>query len=152
MTNRHGQGATSEGNASPEFRLRIVTAPDEIDQLNHVSNVVYLNWVLRVATAHSDAVGFTWPAYQELGSVFMVSRHEIDYLRPAVADDEIDLVTWIEDWKGASCIRCTSIRRVRDDRELARARTKWVMVSLDRNRPTRIPAQVKEGFSQLPTM
>ncbi len=131
---------------TPEFRLDIVAAPDEIDLLDHVSNVVYVNWVLRVAQAHSDAVGYTWPKYQELGAVFMVSRHEIDYLRPAVLGDELALITWVESWKGASCIRCTSIRRIRDDRELARARTQWVMVSLERNRPTRIPEEIKQTF------
>lgn len=131
---------------SPEFRLDIVAAPHEMDQLEHVSNVVYIEWVLRVAQAHSDSLGYDWAAYKRLGAVFIVSRHEIDYLRPAVAGDEIALVTWIESWKGASCIRCTSIRRTRDDVELARARTRWVMYSLSRQRPTRIPPQIIDVF------
>ncbi len=79
--------SSDEPRESPEFRLEIIAAPDEIDELNHVSNIVYLEWVLRVAQAHSDAVGYTWAAYQELGAVFVVSRHEIDYRRPAFADD-----------------------------------------------------------------
>lgn len=132
--------------STPQFRLDIVAEAHEIDELDHVSNVVYIDWVLRVAQAHSDAVGYDLAAYQKLGLVFVVSRHEIDYLRPALAGDDIALVTWIDSWKGASCIRCTSIRRTRDDVELARSRTRWVMVSLERNRPSRIPAQLLDAF------
>lgn len=124
---------------SPEFRLQIVAAPDEVDELEHVSNIVYLQWVLRVAQAHSDAVGYTWPAY--------VRRHEIDYLRSAYAGDTIELVTWIERWRGASCTRCTAIRRVADGVELAKASTLWAMVSLETGRPARIPTELRGRFS-----
>jgi len=49
---------------------------------------------------------------------------------------------------GFYCQRCTSIVRVRDGREISRARTKWVFVSLERNRPTRIPPELKQRFSE----
>ena len=39
--------------SGPErFELRIQIQPDDIDELGHVNNVVYLRWVQDVATAH----------------------------------------------------------------------------------------------------
>jgi|GEM_PF-5270968 len=35
--------------STPQFRLDIVAEAHEIDELDHVSNVVYIDWVLRVA-------------------------------------------------------------------------------------------------------
>ena len=129
------------------FELEIVASPDEIDELNHVSNLVYLRWVLRVAQAHSTAVGYDWDAYHELGAVFVVRRHEIDYLRSAYAGDHISLRTWVETWNGASCVRETSIVRISDGEELARASTLWAYVASDSGRPRRIPAALKDSFA-----
>ena len=133
---------------SPLYRLEIVASPDEVDELNHVSNLVYLRWVLRVAQAHSSAVGYDYPAYEELGAVFVVRRHEIDYLAPAYAGDRITLTTWIESWRGASSVRRTSITRAVDGVELARASTLWAFIAMDGGRPTRIPAELKERFRE----
>jgi acyl-CoA thioester hydrolase len=127
------------------FAIDIVASPDEIDELNHVSNLVYLRWVLRVAQAHSTAVGYDWDAYRELGAVFVVRRHEIDYLRPAFAGDQISLRTWVDTWKGVSCVRKTSIVRS-DGVEVARASTLWAFVSNETGRPQRIPAELKSDF------
>jgi acyl-CoA thioester hydrolase len=133
---------------SPRFCLDLVVSPDEIDELNHVSNLAYLRWVLRVAQAHSTAVGYDYRAYDELGAVFVVRRHEIDYRRPAYAGEEIALVTWIESWSAASSWRCTSIARVSDGDELAAARTQWAFVATAGGRPRRIPAALREAFAR----
>ena len=69
--------------------LTITAAADDIDELGHVSNLVYLRWVLDAALAHSAAAGWDHAAYRRLGAVFVVRRHEIDYLAPVVAGDEV---------------------------------------------------------------
>jgi acyl-CoA thioester hydrolase len=132
---------------SPLFQKEIVATPEEVDAVGHVSNVVYLDWIMRVARAHSDAVGYDYPAYEKLGSVFVVKRHEIDYESSAYAGDRIILSTWVESWKAASCIRKTSISRIGDGVILANASTRWALVSLKGFRPVRIPEQVKEAFT-----
>ncbi len=135
---------------SPRFRLDIVAAPDDIDELDHVSNIAYVRWVQRVAQAHSDAVGWDYQAYRDLGAVFVVRRHEVDYLRPALLGDPIALVTWIESWAGASSVRRTSIIRSTDQLELARAATTWALVSATTGRPVRIPPHLRDAFATLP--
>ena len=39
------------------FSIPITATAADIDELGHVSNLVYLRWVLDVAMAHSRAVG-----------------------------------------------------------------------------------------------
>jgi acyl-CoA thioester hydrolase len=131
---------------SPIFTRRSVAQPSEIDELGHVSNVAVVRWVQEAAVAHSSAVGWDFDAYRRHGAVFVVRRHEVDYLRPAFAGDEVVAETWIESWHAASCIRCTRLTRASDGVDLATARTQWVLVSTDSGRPRRIPPIIASAF------
>ena len=140
---------------SPVFDLELVAAADDMDELDHVSNLVYVRWVLEVALAHSNAVGLEHARYRELGVVFVVRRHEIDYLRPAFAGDRIRVSTWVESWKGASALRASRIVRLSGEGdagrgsevELARASTLWALIDLETGRPTRIPTILLDAFA-----
>ncbi len=134
---------------SPTYRHSVVVAAADIDELGHASNLVYLRWVLDIAREHSRAVGYHAGTYREIGGVFVVRRHEIDYLRPALEADELQLETWIESWKGASSLRQTNILRKDDGATLARAVTNWAFVSLESGRPQRMPQALKERFARL---
>jgi acyl-CoA thioester hydrolase len=125
---------------------RLVAATDDIDELGHVSNVVYVRWILTAALGHSSAVGWGPEQYRDLGATFVVRRHEIDYLLPVFAGDAIELETRVEWWKGASSLRRTSIRRASDGAEVARGATLWAFVDMRAGRPRRIPESVRTAF------
>src|SRR5690606_27997745 len=101
---------------------------------------------LDAATAHSAAVGWTVAAYRELGAIFVVRRHEIDYLASARLGDAIDVVTWVEDWRSASSTRRTELA-LADGTVAARALTRWAFVDLARGRPRRIPDEIRAAFA-----
>ncbi|MDB4953617.1 MAG: thioesterase superfamily protein [Myxococcales bacterium] len=126
------------------FTIPIIATDPDIDELGHVSNLVYLRWVLEVATAHSVALGWGHPEYRALGGVFVVRRHEIDYLAPVTAGQQLTAVTWVESWKAASCIRLTEI--LRGPQVVSRASTTWAFMSMTSGRPQRIPEQIVELF------
>jgi len=130
---------------SPTFQLQIVAAPDDIDELGHVSNLVYLRFVQEAAKEHSRAVGWDHAAYVQLGAVFVVRRHEIEYLAPTYAGEELLITTWIEGWSAATSVRRTRIAR--GENEVARAVTLWAMVSTDSGRPRRIPPELRDAFA-----
>ena len=127
-----------------KFRKEHRVEKRAIDELGHASNVAYLGWVQDVARAHSEAVGYDHARYRELGGVFVVIRHEIDYLRPAFAGDVLALTTWVESFGAASSERRTEIAR--GDTLVARAVTTWAYVDVGQGRPLRIPPAVKEAF------
>lgn len=127
------------------FALPITPTAADIDELGHVSNLVYLRWVLDVATAHSSSLGWSHPEYRALGSVFVVRRHEIDYVAQVLVGDQLIGETWVDSWKLASCIRKTELRR--GEQVVARAATTWAMLSFDSGRPTKIPDHLRELFT-----
>lgn len=136
-----------EPRLSAAFSHEITAATDDIDELGHVSNLVYLRWVLDIAMAHSSSAGWDYARYVREGAVFVVREHHVTYLAPAFAGERLRVTTWIASWRGASSERRTRIERVADSRELAQARTLWVLVSTDATRPRRIPAELVAAFT-----
>ena len=146
------------------FRVRF----HETDPLGHVNNAVYLNYLEQAAIDHAAAAGFGADLLRERGGVFIARRHEIDYLRPALADDWLRVVTWAVDLVGARAIRAYQIVRV-PPKDIAggslvdglipltdtttapgdiivRARTEWAYVDVDSGRPKRVPPDLRAAF------
>jgi acyl-CoA thioester hydrolase len=134
----------------PSFRLGLTVTDEDIDPLGHANNIAYLRWVQDVAVAHSAAVGLGYEAYCRIGAVFVVRRHEIDYLRPALRGDELEARTWICGVMAAKCERKTEIVRPSDGVLVAKALTVWGFVAQATGRPTRITDEVKAAFAQRP--
>ena len=124
--------------------MPITVSETDIDEVGHVSNLVYLRWVQEVAVAHSDAVGLTFPRYRELGGVFVVRRHEIDYIAQVTVGQTLAAETWVDSWRAASCIRKTEL--IRDGNVVCRAATTWALISLGSGRPIRIPDDMRDVF------
>ena len=133
--------------ASPGFTLRFSAPAADVDGLGHVSNIAYVRWIQEAAVAHSAAVGLDFEAYRRLGAVFLVRRHEIDYLAPVLGGEEVALTTHVETFRGASSERHTAVV-AGGDRRVARAVTTWAFVSLESGRPTRIPDDVLAAFAR----
>jgi acyl-CoA thioester hydrolase len=126
------------------FRFPIVATEADIDDLGHVSNLVYVRWVLETATAHSVARGWGPAEYRAAGAAFVVRRHEVDYLLQVKAGEQLVAETWVDTWRGASCVRRTEI--LRDRTIVAQAATTWAFISLVSGRPTRIPEPLRALF------
>ncbi len=121
---------------------------DEIDPLGHANNVSFVQWMQDAAIAHSTAQGWPMSRYRELGFAWVVRRHTIEYLLPAVERDRIIVRTWVADMQ-----RVTSRRRYEihaGDRLLARAETNWAFIRTSDGRLTRIPETVAGSFVLVP--
>ncbi len=125
--------------------MPITPVSGDIDELGHVSNLVYVRWVLEVATAHSRALGWDYADYRTLGAVFVVRRQEIDYVGQVKLGDTLVAETWVSEWRPASCLRSTEL--VRDGKIVAKAVTTWALMSLASGRPVRIPDHLRAPFA-----
>jgi acyl-CoA thioester hydrolase len=83
------------------FELPLVPVESDVDTLGHVNNVTFVRWIQDVAVAHSTSVGMDLAAYQRLGAIFVVRRHEIDYLRPVMLGEKLVARTWVAEASGA---------------------------------------------------
>lgn len=141
-------GGDADTPASPEFHQRITAPQSDVDILGHVSNVAIVRWIQDVAWAHSAAIGLDHDAYVKMGAVFVIRKHEVEYLRSAYGGEDIDLFTHVQWWKAAISERQTRIVRTSDGSVIARAKTLWAFVNIATTRPTRIPQVVADAFAQ----
>jgi len=132
----------------PVFSLDLAVADEDIDDLGHASNIAFVRWIQRVAIAHSEAVGLGLETYRRLGAVFVVARHEIDYLRPALRGEVLQARTWISSVMAAKVQRATELVRAADGEPVARSLTSWGWVEMASGRPRRIPPEVLVAFER----
>jgi acyl-CoA thioester hydrolase len=128
----------------PVFELTVRVAPNDIDGQAHVNNTVYLRWVQEAAIAHWCELA---PSDAQEAIGWVVLRHEIDYKSPAALGDEVLLRTWVGQASRLRFERFTEIRRPRDNRLLAQARTLWCPINDKTGRPTRVSPEVRARFS-----
>lgn len=122
------------------FYLPITVAPEDIDELNHVNNIVYLRYVQDAAVGHWKTV----PQGIASQIIWMARRHEIDYLKQAFLGDELVAKTWVDDFVGVKSIRHCEI--MRGEEVLARSVTHWISLDAQTLRPKRITAEIAKQF------
>ncbi len=132
-----------------QFKTQLRVRYHEMDALGHVNNAVYQHYLEQAAVEHSEHLGFNQERCQELGGVFVMRRIEIDYLRPAVAGDNLEVTTWLQTLRGPRAIRRYEIRKQGDEQLLVTAEALWVWVDTKAMRPRAIPQQVIEVFEQV---
>lgn len=120
----------------------------EMDALGHVNNAVYQNYLEQAAIEHSEHLGLTLELYRKLGGVFVMRRIEIDYLRPAVAGETLEVSTWLQEIRGPRAIRRYEIRKHGNDHLLVTAEALWVWVDVTTMRPRAIPSVLLDAFLQ----
>lgn len=131
---------------SGEYLHELTVEEDALDAMNHVNNLVFLQWCLQSAGEHSKSVGWSWDRYRELGFGFIVRSHKIKYKIPALLGDEIVVKTWVAGMERFSSKRRYHVIRQRDGRRLAEAETNWVFVNLESGELAEIPEQVSTAF------
>jgi acyl-CoA thioester hydrolase len=116
----------------------------EVDQNGHVNNAVYLNYAEALTVEHAEASGYGRAWSEAHGGAWVVRRHEVEYLRPALMGDVLELTVRVELVRGVRGVRRTSIRRVEDGTEVAVVLSDWVWCRVPDGRPTRVPAELVE--------
>jgi acyl-CoA thioester hydrolase len=119
-----------------------------MDALGHVNNAVYQHYLEQAAIEHSEFLGFGPKRYEELGGVFVMRRIEIEYLRPAVAGDTLEVTTWLQQVRGPRAIRRYEIRQQGEEQLLVTAEALWVWVDTKIMRPRAIPPLILDAFVQ----
>jgi acyl-CoA thioester hydrolase len=125
------------------FEQRIVAGDEHIDELGHVNNAVWVQWIQDVAVAHWHAVAD--PAHHD-AYIWVVVRHEIDYLRFVLPGEAVTARTWVgEAPRGARFDRLMEFTGD-DGKVRVRARTTWAIIDRATGRPLRVPPEVIAPF------
>jgi acyl-CoA thioester hydrolase len=125
------------------FEKRITAAVGDADELGHVNNAVWVRWIQDMATEHWRAAAE--PEHVD-AYVWVVVRHEIDYLRAVLPGETVTGRTWVgEAPRGARFDRHVEFVG-EDGKPRVRARTTWAILDEGSGRPLRVPAQVAAPF------
>lgn len=128
---------------SNRHRLTFTAAPQHIDELGHVNNAVWLQWVQDIAVAHWEAVAA--PAHQA-AYVWVVTRHEIDYRGNVGAGESVTAETFIpEGPTGARFDRRVDFTNAAG-KVIVSARTTWALLDRASGRLLRVPQDVAAPF------
>lgn len=125
------------------FEKTITVVEDDLDQLNHVNNVRYVQWVQDMAETH-----WLQNASKTILDQFfwVLVSHKIDYKNQAVLGDELKLKTYVSSSEGFFSIRQVEIYNASNDKLLVKSETKWCLMDLKRKRPSKIPSELATLF------
>ena len=128
---------------SANHQMHIIALSQDIDELQHVNNIVYLNWVQEVAKEHWKlrATPVVFNTYK-----WVVVNHNITYKKSVKLGDEVLIKTQVsKEVKGALWGRAVWIF---DSANIlvAEANTQWCLVDAQSLRPKRITQEIISTF------
>ncbi|MDQ9019733.1 thioesterase family protein [Acinetobacter sichuanensis] len=131
------------------FDLKIKVKPEHIDILGHVNNVVYVQWMQDVATAHIETLGVGLKEYLEMKHAMVAVEHHVQYRKAAMLDDEIILRTWFNDINALYSFRQYAFFRASDKSLLFTGSTKWACIEIASGRPKRMSPTFIQAYQPL---
>jgi acyl-CoA thioester hydrolase len=126
-----------------KFTLAYTALPEHIDELGHVNNAVWVQWVQDMGTAHwaaaarpEDHAAFYW----------VLVRHEIDYRGNIAEGESVTGETWIDGpAQGAKSDRRVDFRNA-EGKVIVSSRTTWAMLDKETQRLVRVRPEVIAPF------
>lgn len=124
------------------FKETTVTEKD-LDGLNHVNNVRYVQWVQDVAEEHWNS-----KATHRISETYywVMLNHHIQYKGQAYLGDVLELKTYVTKSEGVISTRMVEIYHKDSGKLLTASETNWCLISKANNRPTRIPQEIINLF------
>ncbi len=133
-------------NPAPEnsvsFQYSFLVEEQHLDALNHVNNVVYIQWINDVSEKHWSTI--TTEALDK-NYFWVVIRHEVDYINQAVLGNMITIFTWVGESRGVKSVRHVQIQK--GEQILVKAQTTWCLIDAQTFKPTRIKEDILQVLS-----
>lgn len=126
------------------YEKTIVVKEDDLDELQHVNNVRYVQWIQDISKEH-------WKHKVPEGLsdlIWVVLSHQIAYKGAARLGDVIQLRTYIAETRGASSVRIVEMRNKKTHELLVTAKTNWCLLNPKTFRPMRISDDISALFDQ----
>ena len=125
------------------FEKTIIVSKNDLDKLNHVNNVRYVQWVQDIAEAHwlKNATKDILENY-----FWVLVNHNIDYKNQALLGDELELKTFVSKSEGIYSTRQVEITNQINGKLIVSSKTKWCLINKKTNKPSRIPKEIALMF------
>ena len=134
---------------SSVFDLRIKVKPEHIDVLGHVNNVVYVQWIQDVASAHIETLGVGLDQYLEMKHAMVAVEHHVQYRKAAMLDDDVILRTWLYEINALYSFRQYAFFNAKDHSLLFTGNTKWACIEIASGRPKRMSPTFIQAYQPI---
>jgi acyl-CoA thioester hydrolase len=125
------------------YTRTFVAAPGHIDELGHVNNTVWVQWIQDIAVEHWQSLAT--PEQQD-AYVWVVTRHEIDYRGNVAQGETVTATTTISDPpRGARFDRHVSFIGS-DGKVRVQSKTTWALIDRASGRLLRVPPELAAPF------
>ena len=116
---------------------------DDLDDLHHVNNVRYVQWIQDIAKEHWEV-----RATDQLKKKFIwvVIRHEIDYKKQAFLGDDLLIETFVGETTFVTSERFVNIKNAETGDVLVAAKSMWCLLDAESKRPTKITEDLRAVF------
>lgn len=123
--------------AGVSYQDSIIVSKEHIDNLNHVNNVVYVQWINDISEKHWKTI-----STPDINSKYLwvVLKHEVDYLGEAVLGDELIIKTYVGESVGVKSIRYVEIYN--NSKPIVKGKTTWCLIDLKSHKPKRIEIDI----------
>ncbi|NIK92145.1 acyl-CoA thioesterase [Mangrovimonas sp. CR14] len=123
---------------------KIITVSEEdLDELQHVNNIRYVQWVQDMAKEHWQK-----ETTKNINDHFfwVMLSHHIEYKKEAKLHDKIIMRTYVRKTEGIYSFRIVEFYNEETQILLAKSETKWCFMNADTLKPNRIPKEIIELF------
>lgn len=116
---------------------------DDLDELNHVNNIRYIEWVMSIAKKHwqKEANEAIFNRY-----FWVLTDHHIQYKKPAFLNDQLSLETYVVKSSGAISERVVEIYHSDSKQLLAVSKTTWCLIDNQSKKPSRMTDEMAQLF------
>ena len=127
---------------SPQsYEYDVDVAADDIDEMGHVNNSVYLKWVQAAVLHHWRRFA---PKEVAAAHLWVALKHEIRYRHPAFLDDHVVVRVVLEKLRGARAFYKTMINH--GDEVLAEVESCWCCLDSVTRKPVRLARDIAAHF------
>ncbi|PKU25604.1 acyl-CoA thioesterase [Telmatospirillum siberiense] len=126
------------------YEYDVDVAADDIDEMGHVNNAVYLKWVQAAVLRHWYRLA---PKDVAAAHLWVALKHEISYRHPAFLNDHVVVRVVLEKLQGARAFYETIIHH--GDEVLAEVKSCWCCLDSVTKKPVRLARDIVAIF--LPT-
>ncbi len=123
------------------YKKEIVVKQAHLDDLNHVNNAIYVQWIQEIAGEHWNS-RFTEEETQD--AHWFVLEHHIQYKQQAFLGDVLQVETTVETPQGVRFPRIVNFYK--NGKALVQARTLWCLVDAKTHRPKRVSQAFLDRF------
>ena len=116
---------------------------DDLDDLLHVNNVRYVQWVQDIAKAHWEAA--TTPLQQQ-DNLWVLLSHHIDNKSAAKINDKIQLKTYVTRSEGVTSSRIVEMYHKGNEKLIVKSKTTWCLLDAKNKKPKRISPEIAAVF------